>query len=413
MAYQYGFSQLFNIQGDKTSSNDVLTNVFIPARVSYVVLDNSDEELYNLAGQENGIGSAFIKNLSLSIDERKVFARPLFPNVKNYPLKNEIIYVIDLPSPNAQNLLSDIQLYYINPINIWNHPHHNALPFSGGDASLPPSQQKDYQQVEAGSVRRVTDNSTEINLGNTFKERSNIHPLTSFEGDIIYEGRWGNSIRFGSTVSGSSNNWSNSGTNGDPITIIRNGQPQDASQEGWIHITENINKDLSSIYLTSNQTIPISSSAVNNNQYYGYPEGGKPTTISTYSGNQIVMNSGRLTFNTTSDHLLLSSHKTINLSATEQVIIETTNDVVLQSGGVYLGDKDATEPLLLGNRTVDSLDQLLKGMAGFLQICTKLQVPNAPGALTPLNTAANELKKVVNDVQSNLNTLKSKNNFTN
>jgi len=110
--------------------------------------------------------------------------------------------------------------------------------------------------------------------------------------------------------------------------------------------------------------------------------------------------------------LLLSSHKTINLSATEQVIIETTNDVVLQSGGVYLGSKDATEPLLLGNRTVDELDYLLKGLKGFVQICKKLQVPNAPGALTPLNTAANELDGVINDVQSNLELLKSKNNFT-
>jgi hypothetical protein len=413
MAYQYGFSQLFNIQGDKNPGNDVSTNVFIPCRVSSVVLDNSDEELYNLVGQENGLGSVFIKNLSLSVDERKVFARPLFPNVKNYPLVNEIVYVIALPSPNAQSVLSNIQLYYINPINIWNHPHHNALPFSGGDTSLPPSQQKDYQQVEAGSVRRVTDNSTEINLGKTFKERSNIHPLKSFEGDIIYEGRWGNSFRFGSTVTGSFNNWSTSGTNGDPITIIRNGQSPNTSPEGWVHITEDINNDLSSIYLTSNQTIPISSSAVNNNQYYGYPVDGKPEIISTYSGSQVIINSERLTFNTTKDHLLLSSNKTINLSATEQVVVETTNDVVLQSGGVYLGDKDATEPLLLGNRTVDSLDQLLKGMAGFLQICTKIQVPNAPGALTPLNTAANELKKVVNDVQSNLDALKSKNNFTN
>ena len=413
MAYKYGFSQLFNIQGDNDSGNDVSTNIFIPARVSYVVLDNSDEELYNLVGQENGIGSAFIKNLNLSLDERKTFAKPLFPNVKNYPLKNEIVYVIALPSPNTQNLLSNIQLYYINPINIWNHPHHNALPFSGGDTSLPPSQQKDYQQVEAGSVRRVTDNSTEINLGNTFKERSNIHPLSSFEGDVIYEGRWGNSLRFGSTVTGSSNNWSNSGTNGDPITIIRNGQSPNASSEGWVHITEDINNDLSSIYLTSNQTIPISSSAVDNNQYYGYPPGGEPTTISKYSGNQVIINSGRLVFNTTNDHLLLSSNKTINLSATEQIIVETTNDVVLQSGGVYLGSKYATEPLLLGNRTVDSLDNLLEGLKGFVKICKTLQVPNAPGALTPLNTAANDLNRVINDVQSNLDKLKSKNNFTN
>jgi hypothetical protein len=45
--------------------------------------------------------------------------------------------------------------------------------------------------------------------------------------------------------------------NGDPITILRNGQPTKTSPEGWIPITENINNDLSSIYLTSTQKIPF------------------------------------------------------------------------------------------------------------------------------------------------------------
>ena len=34
----------------------------------------------------------------------------------------------------------------------------------------------------------------------TFVEKSNIHPLLPFAGDIIHQGRWGNSIRFGSTA---------------------------------------------------------------------------------------------------------------------------------------------------------------------------------------------------------------------
>ena len=45
---------------------------------------------------------------------------------------------------------------------------------------------------------------------------------------------------------------------GEPITvIIKNGQPSGSSSEGFIPITENINQDPSSIYLTSTQQIPI------------------------------------------------------------------------------------------------------------------------------------------------------------
>ena len=75
--------------------------------------------------------------------------------------------------------------------------------------------------------------------------------------------RFGNSIRLGSTIKTKNilyqNNWSEFGKNGNPITILRNGQSPDSSDEGWLPVIENINKDLSSIYLTSNQKIPLSS----------------------------------------------------------------------------------------------------------------------------------------------------------
>ena len=71
--------------------------------------------------------------------------------------------------------------------------------------------------------------------------------LLAFAGDIIVEGRWGNSIRFGSTAKTDNiiytNNWSNTGDNGDPITILRNGQPIDSPDNGFTPIIEDINKD--------------------------------------------------------------------------------------------------------------------------------------------------------------------------
>ena len=151
-------------------------------------------------------------------------------------------------------------------ISLWNHPHHNAYP-NPITKNLPNYQQNDYQQTEAGSVRRVTDGSTDIKFNSpinpsqaTFIERTNIHPLLPFAGDVIYQGRWGNSIRFGSTakpiVGEAINDWSEVGENGSPLTIIRNGQNPNEGDEGWVPITENINDDLSSIYCTSTQQIP-------------------------------------------------------------------------------------------------------------------------------------------------------------
>jgi hypothetical protein len=130
---------------------------------------------------------------------------------------------------------------------------------------ISPFDPNDYTAVEAGSsigtVRQISDGSTDVNLGVTFNDNNTIknQPLLPYEGDIIYEGRFGNSIRLGATVKNANlaNTWSTEGTNGDPITIIRNGQGQPVDSDPFATTIEDINKDDSSIYLTSNQKIVL------------------------------------------------------------------------------------------------------------------------------------------------------------
>tara|TARA_R110000803_G_scaffold56712_1_gene114084 strand:+ start:291 stop:2000 length:1710 start_codon:yes stop_codon:yes gene_type:complete len=192
-------------------------------------------------------------------------ALPLFPHIKYYPLINEVVTIITLPSKNYLEVRSSTQDYYFPPLNLWNHPHHNTLPsaqnYSGDQSEILTSD--DYKQT--GLLRRVLDGKLDINipLGKYFNENLSIHPLLPYEGDHITEGRFGNSIRLGATARSedipehSKNNWSNGskGANGDPITIIRNGQSVALDNQGWMHTSEDINFDPSSIYLTSNQKI--------------------------------------------------------------------------------------------------------------------------------------------------------------
>jgi len=269
--YKFGMGGL----GDESSPNlqphsDKISNLeskIISARVIDIILDDTHPK-FEFYGGWNGIGT--IEFEDVNVNNLKGLetsnASPLFPNQKNYPLINEIIILFSLPSKNFNLKVSRDRYYYLNPINIWNHPHHNAFPDVIKYNIKVDSQKKDYIDIEGGSVRRVKDNSTEINLnspriGGTFEERSNIHPILPFAGDIIHEGRFGNSIRFGSTSKSSSkyykNNWSGGKSpNGSPILIFRNGQDPKLSLEGWEPTVENINNDLSSIYLTSDQLIP-------------------------------------------------------------------------------------------------------------------------------------------------------------
>jgi hypothetical protein len=385
-----------------TFTNMGLNSLIISGRIVSIILDETHPRFKEL-GEWNGLGTIEFDLVDAPTPPNQLYpiARPIDPSIKSFPLINEIVYILALPNTNIGEFASTKTNYYINTIGIWNHPHHNAFPQNSN--ILPPSQQKDYVQTELGSVRRVTDQSTEIFLGRTFVERGNIHPLLPFEGDKIVEGRWGNSIRLGSTVKNTPNTWSSTGTNGDPITIIRNGQGNQ-TEEGWVPTVEDINNDDTSIYFTSTQKIPLEASSTND--YFSY-KNNPPSKPNEYAGKQIILNSGRLVFNTTEDHLLLSSKKSINLNAVESINFDTTGPTVLQSGEIYLGSKNATEPILLGQSTINLLQTLLQELATLTNILS-LQVGVPPGApLAPTNTQAALTNATITNLITQLNGLMS------
>jgi hypothetical protein len=392
---------------------------FKAGRVKSIVLDENHPRFNDLGGY-NAIGYIEFQDITTASTLSSV-AKPYFGNIKNLPLLEEIVWIVNLPDTNLNptpegngnkgGITTSVSAYYICPTALWNHPHHNAFPLD--NSQLPNTQQKDYKQTEVGNVNKETDQTIELNLGNTFIERSNIHPLSPFEGDIIHEGRWGNSIRIGSTVKtkpptlASLNNWSTGNSvSGDPIVILRNGQGQQ-NDEGWVPIIEDINNDESSIYLTSTQKIPLKASSTKYISYKNNP----PVNPGLYEGKQVIINSGRLVFNSTNDHILLSSNKSINLNSQNGLNVDT-NVATFQTQNIYLGSKSATEPLLLGNQTVALLEKLIVNLQAFMQV-TSTQVSTAPGVpLGPLNAAANNMSLILNELESNLNNIKSSNNFT-
>ena len=383
-----------------------LANLNSTGRVISVVLDDTHPRYKELGGSK-AIGAVELVEVSGGTadysttvkNQNYKVAFPLQPGIKNYPLINEIVFLVSQPTKKLQQRTSAVSLYYISVVNLWNHPHHNAIPYSAGSTS--PANSKNYQDTTLGSTNKLTDSSGEIKFGDYFKERPNIFPLQPYEGDLIYEGRWGNSIRFTGTAP-SRNPWSSEGTQGDAITIIRNGQTDNPNKNGWDFTVEDINTDASSIYLTTTQKIPLVAST----NYFSY-KNNPPTKPNEYTGKQIIINSGRLVFNTTEDHLMLSSAKSISLSSTETVNIDAT-EMTIQTEKIYLGSKSATEPLLLGDTTVE----LLKEMLAILKdlVIASQAASNSGGPIPSLNQKAPALLKRILALNPDL--LKSNSNFT-
>jgi hypothetical protein len=310
-----------------------------------------------------------------------------------------------MPDPTvAENVSAGKQFYYFQTVNLWNNVHHNALPNTLANSS---TNAQNYESTEAGVEVQSDESINDINLGLTFQERVGIRNLQPYEGDVLIEGRWGNTIRFGSTVNDSIplNPWSNSGVNGEPITIIKNGQTE-TQDDPWVPQVENINTDKSSIYLTSNQTIPIGAS---NTDYSSYtPSFGEvPSSPSSYNGSQVIVNSGRLLFNSKSDHILLSSARTISFGAQKGFNFDTPSNFVIKVGTkIMLGDKEesTTEPLILGDKFLDDFQKLLNNV---VSLTSALGTVGTPVPYQPNIAVAQSATKVGLQAQTMLTSIES------
>ena len=429
MALEYGLSANRETPNDvRTGGISQLSNFFSKlkngtqvGKVRDIILNEQYPNIERYGG-DSAIGSIFFTLNGYKSGGRNV-AKPLFPQSNYYPLKHELVLILELPDASIGSNDSQNSFYYLNVINIWNAPNHNAYP----DTYKTPNPSKVNSYEVSNTLKQPIINSqkppyndnvdefySDFNKSqNTFIERENIHPLQPFSGDSIYQGRWGNSIRFSSTTlpktSDPLNNWSKEGKNGDPITLIRNGQPRNIKSPGWKPIIENINKDLSSIYLTSTQKLPIIASSDNYSSYNSSDELA-PQSPNTYSGNQVVINSGRLFFQSDKDHIMLSAKKTINFNSSLGFYFDTPQNFVVNAGNtVKLGGQSASESLVLGDTLKTDLDfiiSVLIQLVGVIEFSI-LYPGGLPVPDTSLSVVASNCKDALQTVKDNLNQILS------
>lgn len=316
-------------------------------RVTDIILDETHPK-FSQEGGWSSIGTIFVEEVDKIQDITTISkATPFFPQIKSYPLVNEIVLLFYLPDKDMGQFDTSKSYYYLNPISIWNHPHHNVYP----------------NIFRYTKDKEVSFNSTN-NSGGKITEKDNVNPLIPFTGDNIIESRFGASIRLGSTINSPSlyrNNWSDVGESGDPLLILRNGQS--GNVVGFLPRVENINEDPSSIYMTSTQNIPISASSLN---YTAISDDQTPDYPGSYSEKpQIILNSGRLILNSTSDSILLSSQKIINLASLGDLGLASRKSITLEAEKINLGGTNSSQPAIAGETFLTNLKSLTTAIEGF------------------------------------------------
>ena len=346
------------------------------------------KKVFDECGGWQGIGTVLFKPYNSSKNEDNYVenstqdvlgyskAKPLFPNQKYYPLKGELILIFSLPSVRSQ--VSDSNAtpshYYVTNINLWGNNHQNA---------------------------QTSDPEAPLGLG--FEENQNVESILPFEGDYILEGRFGNTLRFGSTnkINTGENFWSDSGANGDPITILTNGL---SFGSGKLYV-EDINKDASALYLTSTQKVPLEVSKTNLN----------PLTTTSLpnkylEGSQAILTSDRVIINSKKENVLLFAQNNIELYTKNTISLDADDKLVLNSPTILLGLNGSAvpeEPVLLGNETIKLLNSLLTSLSSFSTICSSALNGSKGSPITQLNTAARGLKESVDNLIPKLEKIKS------
>lgn len=241
-------------------------NTFFFARVNDILLstETKTENFFNDAGGWSGLGSIKFTQLGTTTDNDKpsrLIAKPLFTNILQYPILEEVVLILQAPSDGLNTDPQAKTYYYLTTIGLWNSIHHNAFPdIPSFNRKIRKKNDGSTQQIEEGSSISDNPDTGVLKFGNSFKEKAGIRTLLPEEGDIIVEGRWGQSIRFSSTTTKKlpNNSWSAQGELGSPITIIRNGQSKEKNTSSpWVPIYEDINNDGSSIYMSSGQDVPL------------------------------------------------------------------------------------------------------------------------------------------------------------
>ena len=219
---------------------------------------------------------------------------PLMPNISNIPLIGEHIVVVEY---NGQH-------YYTGIINRKNSVNENSIP---------------------GVSTFYVENTK---YGETFK-RKDIRRIKVCEGEIVYEGRFGNSVKLGCNHK-----------NNSPNIRIRAGQQklsEEIAEKKGAVVTENINEDKSSIYLSTDETIELKGTDKFQNE--------------SIKGNSIVMNSDKIFLNGKSGN--------VNVRASKDLILEGDEVFInaKKAGTIKMGDPRA---LFIPTINAEIMNDLMK-----------------------------------------------------
>lgn len=282
-----------------------------------------DNPKVNLDDYRGAIQFAFQVNSDMPVNSSNI-AFASNPYMVTYPINGEAVFITQI---------SDSMFIYSNVINFNNSVNNNVT-----------SLYNDMSKINDSDLMTSTrDNGGSVDMSNVeddvddFKYRA-VKSANMNPGDILFEGRYSQYLKFGSENDGIS-----------PIVVLGTNKPSETS-------TDLQNND-SVIMLTSKQK-------VNTPVFSRYPSVGDIVNKDLL-GNQIFILSDRIFIGSKKNEVLITSNANIHLSSMGYTTIDSafcniaSNVVEIKSNTVEIGSGDNMESVAKANSLISILTKLL------------------------------------------------------
>ena len=393
----FGGNLIWNVASQAVAS---ITGQDDVAIVYSVILDENHPLIKSGESTIADVGAIQCRLLKDIQNDRLLIARPLDSTVTILPIRNQSVFIQKLGNgyvyTQMSNGLSPNARIGDQSISTLFDPTQEV---DGGSKS------KGYASVSStGIARSNSSQSTDFDgYGDYFTAEEGIHKLKLYEGDVLFQSRFGQSIR----LSG----YNNSENVFSPTLILRNGEsPENRKLPENSLAEENVNDDGNIIFLGSGEklleyTLPTTNSR---ESFSNYP--------SELKGNQILLNSDRIILSAKAAEMIFSAKKDVGFITDGLFSIDSTKgiDVTLDgdtnyktndrninlntgNGKVNIGDANL-ESLVRGETLVNLMTELISA----IEVMTHI----TPSGLSapPLNVASfTKVKSSLKTMLSNLN----------
>jgi len=407
-------SRLVAIQSNQSVRSQT-TDTFV-GYVFEVILNEDNETIQSLDLAEEAstyVGAIRFRSLeNVTTDTKSLDIAYPSPNVKSLPVKNEVVKIIK--NPNGGLFYERTGIEITPNVNSFDNTISSLFPEKTKTNS---SDSSKYSNVQKTGISRSSggDESDSDGYGDYFEGTPGIHKLRLYEGDTLLESRFGQSLRF--------SGYNNDNNIFSPTIILRNGEnPNTIDEENVLNTTveEDINRDGSIIVLGSNQKVlPFQAGTVDENGSSDFET--SPESFENYpselSGNQILLNTGRLILSSKTGEMIFYSKKNygfisdgalsidnrlgINVTVGDDIIVNAEDrniNLNKGSGNINLGNQDL-QPIVKGDELVSVLSELIDAITQQVYL-----TPSGPSSTGPTNVATfQKIKRDLRNILSSLN----------